>query len=73
MALAATEGEGEDATPASRRGRGSVKRSDLSAHLPRVEIVVEIEDKSCPCCGGALHGIGETAPNCSKLSRRGIA
>src|SRR5215207_549779 len=31
----------------------------LPAHLPRVEILVDIEDKSCPCCGGTLHVIGE--------------
>src|ERR687884_455569 len=31
----------------------------LPAHLPRVEVVVDVEDKSCPCCGGALHVIGE--------------
>src|SRR4051794_15455080 len=31
----------------------------LPAHLPRVEILVDVEDKTCPCCGGALHAIGE--------------
>src|SRR5215212_2230725 len=31
----------------------------LPAHLPRVEVLVDLEDKSCPCCGGALHAIGE--------------
>jgi transposase len=31
----------------------------LPAHLPRVEVLVDIEDKSCPCCGGTLHVIGE--------------
>src|SRR5215208_4160590 len=31
----------------------------LPAHLPRVEVLVDVEDKSCPCCGGALHLIGE--------------
>src|SRR5215208_5116396 len=31
----------------------------LPAHLPRVEVLVDIEEKSCPCCGGALHAIGE--------------
>src|SRR4051795_8459694 len=33
----------------------------LPAHLPRVEVLVDIEDKSCPCCGGAMHVIGEDA------------
>src|SRR5918911_1052992 len=31
----------------------------LPAHLPRVEVLVDLENKSCPCCGGALHVIGE--------------
>src|SRR3954465_11679202 len=31
----------------------------LPAHLPRVEVLVDVEDKSCSCCGGALHLIGE--------------
>src|ERR687894_704718 len=31
----------------------------LPAHLPRVEVLLDVEDKSCPCCGGALHVIGE--------------
>src|ERR671913_14883 len=37
-----------------RRNLGS-----LPAHLPRIEVLVDVEDKSCPCCGGALHVIGE--------------
>src|SRR3954462_14290249 len=37
-----------------RRNLGS-----LPAHLPRVEILVDLEDKNCPCGGGALHVIGE--------------
>jgi transposase len=34
-------------------------RGHLPAHLPREEVVVEPEEKTCPCCGGALHVIGE--------------
>ena len=34
-------------------------REALPPHLPRVEIVVDVEDKRCPCCGGAMHVIGE--------------
>lgn len=37
-----------------RRNRGT-----LPAHLPRSEMVVDVEDKICPCCQGALHRIGE--------------
>src|SRR3954454_8536121 len=31
----------------------------LPSHLPRLEVLVDVEDKSCPCCGGSLHAIGE--------------
>src|SRR4051795_11559531 len=37
-----------------RRNLGS-----LPARLPRVEVLVDLEDKNCPCCGGALHVLGE--------------
>ena len=37
-----------------KRNRGA-----LPAHLERVEQVVDVESKDCPCCGGALHRIGE--------------
>ncbi len=31
----------------------------LPAHLPRYEVVLDVEAQSCPCCGHALHAIGE--------------
>src|SRR4029079_17470263 len=31
----------------------------LPAHLPRIEMVVDIEDHACSCCRNALHRIGE--------------
>ena len=34
-------------------------RGSLPTHLERIEQVVDVEDKACPCCGGALHQIGE--------------
>jgi transposase len=34
-------------------------RGSLPAHLERIEQVVDVEDTACPCCGGALHQIGE--------------
>lgn len=36
-----------------------VNRGSLPAHLERIEQVVDVEDKACPCCGGQLHQIGE--------------
>ena len=41
-------------TEPAKRNRGA-----LSADLPRAEQVIDVEDKACPCCGGALHLIGE--------------
>ena len=41
----------------ARRRRGN--RGALPTHLPRIEVVVDIEDKTCPCCQGELHRIGE--------------
>ena len=43
-----------EGTKARRANRGH-----LPAHLPREEIVIEPPSTSCPCCGGALHVIGE--------------
>ena len=34
-------------------------RGHLPAHLERYEVVVDVADKTCPCCGGALHVIDE--------------
>jgi transposase len=31
----------------------------LPAHLPRYEVVIDIEDRACPCCGGSLQVMGE--------------
>ncbi len=60
MALSAIEAEAEAATPrAQRKPRSPQKRGELPAHLPRVEIIVDIDDKTCACCGEPLHAIGE--------------
>ena len=32
---------------------------NLPAHLPRIERVIDLDDKACPCCRGELHRIGE--------------
>src|SRR5215213_3417156 len=63
QAVAAAEAAQEAASRGSDTPRPSrVRRRNLGAlpaHLPRVEVVVDVEDKSCPCCGRALHVIGE--------------
>ena len=62
QAVAEIEAEQEKADPALRKARSEKRRAGrgpLPEHLPRVEIVVEPEDTACPCCGGAMHVIGE--------------
>src|SRR6478752_7097932 len=52
----------EASNPAERAIRSAkrrMNRGSLPAHLPRVEMVVDIDDHACPCCGNALHRIGE--------------
>src|SRR5687767_8791153 len=60
---AAAEAAQEAASKSSDTPRPSRSRrrnlGALPAHLPRVEVLVDLEHKSCPCCGGALHAIGE--------------
>ncbi|HEU5019176.1 MAG TPA: IS66 family transposase [Pseudolabrys sp.] len=46
------------ATTPSPRPR-KTNRGSLPAHLERIEQVVDVDDKACPCCGGELHQIGE--------------
>ena len=58
-AEAAAENNGEAPTkPAAARKR-QINRGALPPHLPREEIVIDVEDKTCPCCGGLTHRIGE--------------
>src|SRR5438309_1141339 len=52
----------DQAAPAERTARAHkrrINRGSLPAHLPRIEIVVDIADKTCPCCKDKLHRIGE--------------
>jgi transposase len=39
--------------------RRKLNRGALPAHLPRIETVIEVADKTCPCCHAAMHQIGE--------------
>jgi transposase len=49
-----------DSTPArSRAGRPARNHGALPAHLPRYEVVFDAAPGNCPCCGGAMHRIGE--------------
>src|SRR6516162_6617021 len=62
LGAAQTGVEGEP--PIDQKATGERKppqrnRGALPAHLPRVEIVIDVEDKRCPCCGAAMHVIDE--------------
>jgi transposase len=59
---AGEEADLEAKSPAEREVRASKRRANrgsLPSHLPRVEMMVDVEDRSCPCCRGVLHVIGE--------------
>ena len=60
--VAASTAESEATVPVERAARAARRRTNrgaLPAHLPRIEMVVDIEDHACPCCKNALHCIGE--------------
>jgi len=59
-AEAAAETEAKSAAVRAEGARKRrVNRGALPAHLPRIETVVDIGSKVCPCCAGELHPIGE--------------
>jgi len=43
----------------ARAEKRRAKRNALPAHLPRVHVTIEPEDKTCPCCNSPMHAIGE--------------
>ena len=53
----------EEASDAAKRVERTRKRranrGSLPVHLPRIEHVIEVADKTCPCCRGRLHLMGE--------------
>jgi transposase len=60
--LASGEAQADDADAGERVKRAArrrLNRGALPAHLPRIELVVDIEDHACPCCRNGLHRIGE--------------
>ena len=68
LAAAATE----DKLPAERAAaarKRRMNRGSLPAHLPRIEMVVDVDDKTCPCCKGGLHRIGEDVVSYQRLLR----
>jgi transposase len=61
QSLGEQEAKVEAAQPAKERPAKPPKRNrgSLPEHLPRVEVVVDIADKTCGCCGAPLHTIGD--------------
>jgi transposase len=64
QSLGAAQAAVDPEAPADRKAAGERKpplrnRGALPAHLPRVEVVIDVEDKRCSYCGGAMHVIGE--------------
>src|SRR3978361_671669 len=60
--VAATEAFEEFKAPDKRAAlsaKRQTNRGALPPHLPRIEILHDLDDKSCPCCRGLLHQIGE--------------
>ncbi len=65
QAVAANEAAREAAEAAGdtqrqrREARPNRNHGALPAHLPRYDVVIDVEHRDCPCCGGAMHAIGE--------------
>jgi transposase len=60
QALAAAEAKEDAARPVhARSARRRINRGALPKSLPRIVTINDVESRNCPCCGGALHAIGE--------------
>jgi transposase len=54
--------EAEDKSPAERAAavkKRRTNRGSLPRHLPRIDTTIDIAGRTCPCCKGQLHRIGE--------------
>jgi len=58
-AEAAAEKDQKPPTGSVAARKRQINRGALPPHLPREEIVIDVADKTCPCCGGPKHRIGE--------------
>jgi transposase len=59
---AAAQADSEEKAPAERKVRAARRRANrgsLPAHLPRIEMAIDVPSTVCPCCSGAMHRIGE--------------
>ena len=53
----------QDTAENTQRQRRAVRpnrnHGALPTHLPRYEVLIDVEHRDCPCCGGGMHMIGE--------------
>jgi transposase len=61
QAIAAAKAAAEKNAPTrpSATRKRNINRGALPLHLPREEIVIDVEDKTCACCGRLKNRIGE--------------
>lgn len=62
QSVAETQAEADKADPAAKQRHAQTRRSErasLPAHLPRLDVTIEPDNTDCPCCGGAMHVMGE--------------
>jgi len=63
QAIAAAQAAAEKNAPTRPKPSATLKRNInrgvLPAHLPREEVMIDVSDKTCACCGGLKHRIGE--------------
>lgn len=58
--LGADIGRVEESTPLPPpAAENHPRRKPLPDHLPREDVIIDVDGLVCPCCGGALHAIGE--------------
>ncbi len=57
--LADEEPAQPEATQAEAEKLSKPRRPRIAAELPRVDVIHDITDKTCACCGHALHRMGE--------------
>lgn len=58
----AAAGMAPDGTPGPQIAAADTlaRRKPLPAHLERQDIILDVPNETCACCGGALHSIGES-------------
>jgi transposase len=57
--LADEEHTQPEATQAEAKKPAKPRRPRIAAELPRVDVIHDIDNKTCACCGHALHRMGE--------------